>query len=95
MLHKLMRAWARLIRILTHTLVPRVSSWHAASAHSAHGLVLLYRRAVHRDATLVKLRRCVHRRLLRKLRLLRTLSILLHVVLLRERRWLRRPLPHV
>ena len=95
MLHKLMRTWARLVRVLAHSLIPRVSSWHAASAHSTHGLVLLYRRTVHGNAGLVKLRRCVHRGLLRERRLLWTLCILLHVVLLRERRRLRRPLPHV
>ena len=80
MLHKLMWAWTRLIGVLAHALIARIS-------HGIHRLVLLDGCAVHRAAALsvMKLRRGMHRRLLRKWRLLRRpLSILLHVVLLRQ-----------
>src|SRR5690242_2234670 len=92
MLHELMRAWARLIWVLFHI-------GEACVSHGIHGLVLLNWSTVHRPTALrvVHLRRGVHGRLLRERRLLRRpLCILLHVVLLRQRRRLRwATLPHV
>jgi hypothetical protein len=54
MLHELMRARTRLVRVLAHSLVSRI--------HRAHCLVLLNRRTVHRTAALgvMKLGRGVH-----------------------------------
>jgi hypothetical protein len=90
--HELVRAGTWLVRVLAHTGVSRIAS------HSVHSLILLNRRSVHRSAALdvMQLRRSVHGRLLRVGRLLwRPLCILLHIVLLGERRGLRRTLPHV
>jgi len=76
-LHVLVRTWARLIRVLSHGLIARVS-------HGVHRLVLLHRRSVHGAAALsvVQLWRSMHRRLLWVGRLLWWSSVLLHVVLL-------------
>lgn len=83
MLHELVRTWTRLVGVLPHGLVSRVSSGHR-TAHSTHSLILLDRCAMHRCTALsmMELWRCMHGRLLRERRLLRSLRILLHVVLL-------------